>query len=147
MAGETVFQVALSLIAWASLAVFLVGFILGTTLLPTTYRTALAILSLGTVGGFVFSFLTGFSIGRFTVVLPLVTTAFAVSYGRGRLLQGLAHAAAILIYVLLAWIVVATGWGIPFELPLCMVAYVLAFRRPPSPRAQTTRPAPMRTTG
>jgi hypothetical protein len=147
MAGETALQVALSVVAWASLAIFVVGFIVGATLLPTSYRTALAVLFSATVGGFVFSFLTGFSIGRFTVVLPLVSTAFAVSYGRGRLLRGLAHAAAILIYVLLAWIVVATGWGIPIELPLCALAYVLALLRPPSPRVQVKQPAPTRTTG
>src|SRR5438067_11820261 len=115
MTGETAFQVALSVIVWVSLGVFLVGLVVGATLLPSSYRLALGILFVVTFSGFVFSFHTGFSIGRFTVVLPLVATAFAVRYGRGRLLHGLADAASILIYVLLAWIVVATGWGLPLE--------------------------------
>jgi hypothetical protein len=147
MAGEMALQVALSVMAWTALAVFVVGVIIGAIRLSTSYRSAVATLCLATVGGFVFSFLTGFSIGRFTVVLPLVTTAFAVSYGRGRLVQGLAHAAAILIYLLLAWVVVAISWGIPIEVPLCAVTYVAAFLRPPSPDLQTKQSTPTSTTG
>jgi hypothetical protein len=77
------------------------------------------------VSGFTFSFLSGFSVGRFTAVLPLVVTAFAVTRDRNPRLQLAAQAAAIGIYILLAWILAAQVgyWGIQLELPLCLVAY------------------------
>ncbi len=115
------------MIVWASLGVFLVGLAVGATLPPSSYRSGLGILFSATFDGFVFSFLTGFSIGRFTVVLPLVVTAFAVTYGRSWRLQVLAYAAAIITYLVLAWLITGIGWGIPIELPLCFVAYVVAF--------------------
>jgi hypothetical protein len=127
MTGETAFQVALSVIAWASLGVFLVGLVVGSTLLPSSHRLGLAILFLATLSGFAFSFLAGFSIGRFTVVLPLVATAFAVTYARSWWLQVLAYTTAIGTYLLLAWLITGISWGIPIELPLCFLAYVVAF--------------------
>lgn len=131
MTGETAFQVALSVIVWVSLGVFLVGLVVGATLLPSSYRLALGILFVVTFSGFVFSFLTGFSIGRFTVVLPLVATAFAVTYARSWRLQVLAHAAALVTYVVLAWLIIGISWGIPIDLPICFLAYVVAFLLPP----------------
>jgi hypothetical protein len=85
------------------------------------------------VSGFIFSFLSGFSIGRFTAVLPLVVTAFAVTRYRDPRLQLAAHTVAIATYVLLAWILdeQVGYWGIHIELPLCLVAYAAAFVFPP----------------
>lgn len=131
MTGETAFQIALSAIAWDSLGVLLVGFVIGATLLPSFYRLGLGILFLATFSGFVFSFLTGFSVGRFTVVVPLVVTAFAITYGRPWRFQALAQAAAIITYLVLAWLIIGIGWGTPIELPLCFLAYVAAFLLPP----------------
>ena len=88
-------------IAWVSFAVFFLGALAGTVLLGRAYRLALAIFVVATVGGFTFSFLAGFSIGRFTAILPLVITAFAVTHYRDPRLQLAAQAAAIGIYVLL----------------------------------------------
>jgi hypothetical protein len=123
----------LGAIAWGSLALFLVGTVAGTLLLERAYRVALAVFALSTVGGFTFSFLSGFSIGRFTAVLPLVITAFAVTRDRDRRLQLAAQVAAIGIYILLAWIFDAQVgyWGIHLELPLCLVAYAAALIFPP----------------
>jgi hypothetical protein len=89
------------------------------------------------VSGFAFSFLSGFSIGRFTAVLPLVVTAFAVTRDRNVRLQLAAQAAAIGIYILLAWIIDAQVgyWGIQIELPLCLVAYAAALIFPPGRHA------------
>jgi hypothetical protein len=87
--------IVLGAIAWGSLALFLVGALIGTLFLERAYRLALAIFAVATVGGFTFSFLSGFSIGRFTAVLPLVVTAFAVTRDRARRLQLAAQAAAI----------------------------------------------------
>jgi hypothetical protein len=45
-----------------------------------TYRPTLVALFIATLVGFAFSFIAGFSIGRFTVLVPLITTGYAVSY-------------------------------------------------------------------
>jgi hypothetical protein len=120
-------------IAWGSFALFFIGALTGTLLLERTYRLALALFVVATVGGFTFSYLSGFSIGRFTAILPLVVTAFAVTQYRGPRLQLAAQTAAIGIYVLLAWIFAEQVhfWGIQLELPLCLVAYAAALIFPP----------------
>jgi len=111
--------------------------LVGTLFLERAYRVALAVFSLATVGGFTFSFLSGFSIGRFTAVLPLIVTAFAVTRDRNPRLQLAAQAVAIGIYILLAWIIPEQVgyWGIQLELPLCLVAYAAALIFPPGQKA------------
>jgi hypothetical protein len=101
--------------------------------LGRAYRPALTTLLLVTIAGFAFSFLGGFSIGRFTAILPLLLTAFAVTYGRAVWLQVAAYLAAISIYVLFAWMIPEQVhyWGIQFELPICVLAYAVALRFPP----------------
>jgi hypothetical protein len=123
----------LGVIAWGSLVLFSVGTLVGTLFLERAYRLALVIFAVATVSGFTFSFLSGFSIGRFTAVLPLVVTAFAVTRDRNPRLQLAAQAVAIGIYVLLAWILAGQVgyWGIQLELPLCLVAYAAALIVPP----------------
>ncbi len=127
----------LGVIAWGSLVLFLVGTLVGTLFLERAYRLALAVFALATVGGFTFSFLSGFSIGRFTAVLPLIVTAFAVTRDRNPRLQLAAQAAAIGVYVLLAWILAEQVgyWGIQIELPLCLIAYAAALIFPPGRHA------------
>jgi hypothetical protein len=106
-----------------------------------TYRPTLVVLFIVTLGAFAFSFITGFSIGRFTVLVPLVVTAFAVSYGRGLCLQLAGYAAAVGLYLLLAWLRPewSYDWGMSFELPLCTIAYAIAFLRPPRGRGRTAQ--------
>jgi hypothetical protein len=110
----------------------------GILFIERAYRAALAVFALATVCGFTFSFLSGFSIGRFTAVLPLVVTAFAVTRDRNPRLQLAAQAVAIGIYILLAWIIPEQVgyWGIQLELPLCLVAYAAALIFPPRRQAR-----------
>ena len=98
-----------------------------------TYRPTLVALSIVTLVGFGFAFVTGFSIGRFVVVLPLLVTAYAVTYGRGLPRQLAGYAAAVSVYLLLAWWKpdLTYYWGIPAEVPLCAIAFAIAFLRPP----------------
>ncbi len=126
-------EMALAIIAWTPLAIFVGGSWIGIPLLGRAYRRALATLVVATTGGFVFSFLAGFSIGRFSALLPLLVTAFAVTYGRAVRLQVAAYVAALLIYLLFAWMIPEQVhyWGIQFELPICLLAYVVALRFPP----------------
>jgi hypothetical protein len=123
----------LGAIAWGSFVLFLVGALAGTLLIERAYRLALAVFVVATVSGFTFSFIAGFSIGRFTALLPLVVTAFAVSRDRDPRLQLGAQAGAIAIYVLLAWLLAEQVgyWGIQLELPLCLIAYAAALTFPP----------------
>jgi hypothetical protein len=141
---ETGWQAALGAIAWSSLGLFLIGAVSGIPFLERRYRRALAILSVATLGGFVFSFIAGFSVGRFTALLPLVLTAFAVTYGRGLRLRLAAYATAVALYILLAWLIPERVgyWGIHIDLALCAIAYGIAFLRPPPAAARpnsTTR--------
>ncbi|HEX9096105.1 MAG TPA: hypothetical protein VF990_08380 [Candidatus Dormibacteraeota bacterium] len=98
-----------------------------------TYRPTLIGLFIATLAGFAFAFITGFSIGRFVVVLPMLVTAYAVSYGRGFPLRAAIYAGAVGLYLLLAWLRPdwAYDWGISIELPLSIIAYTIAFLRPP----------------
>ena len=132
--------VILGTVAWGSLIVFLVGAVVGTVYLERAYRLALSVFAVATVGGFTFSLIAGFSVGRFTAVLPLVLTAFAVTRDRNPVLQLAAQAAVIGIYVVLAWIIAEQVgyWGIHLMLPLCLVAYAAALVFPPG----RTRPRP-----
>jgi hypothetical protein len=105
-----------------------------------TYRPTLTILFIVTLGGFAFAFITGFSIGRFVVVLPLLVTAYAVTYGRGLYFQLAGYAAAVGLYLLLAWLTDwVYDWGIFVDLPICTVAYAIAFLRPPLRRPNSRR--------
>jgi hypothetical protein len=121
-------------IGWGSLVVFLAGTWVGARYLERAYRPALVVFVVATVGGFAFSLIAGFSIGRFTAVLPLIVTAFAVTRDRDPRLQVAAHGAAIGIYVLLAWILdeQVGYWGIHLMLPVSLVAYAVALLFPPA---------------
>jgi hypothetical protein len=98
-----------------------------------TYRPTLVVLFIVTLGGFAFAFITGFSIGRFVVVLPVLVTAYAVTYGRGLWVALAGFAVAVSLYFELAWLrpELTYYWGIPAELPICTIAYLIAFVRPP----------------
>src|ERR1700694_5933452 len=98
-----------------------------------TYRPTLIVLFLVTLGGFAFAFIAGFSVGRFVVVLPLLVTAHAVTSGRRLLPQCGGYGAAAGVCLLLAWLRPdwAYDWGISLELPLCTIAFVIVFLRPP----------------
>jgi len=124
---------AMAIVAWALFALFLAGTVAGVLFLERAYRLALAVFAVATTCGFAFAFLTGFSIGRFISVLPLVVTAFAVTRDRPPLLQLAAQIVALAVYVLLAWVVFEQVhfWGIQIELPLCLVAYAAAATFPP----------------
>jgi hypothetical protein len=127
--------VILGTIGWGSFVLFVAGAVVATLYLKRSYRRAIGVFMVATLGGYTFSFIGGFSIGRFFALLPLVVTAFAVTYSRSLWLQLAAYAAAIGSYLLLAWVFgEQTGaWGIQFMLPLSLAAYVAALIFPPTP--------------
>jgi hypothetical protein len=97
------------------------------------YRIELARFCLVTVIGFAISFAGGFSIGRFSSLLPLLLTAYAVTRFRTIALQLVAWLAAVLLYLLFAWLIPeqVRYWGIHIELPITLLAYAIAFIFPP----------------
>ena len=101
---------------------------MGVIMFGRRYRQALTTLLLVTIAGFAFSFLGGFSIGRFTALLPCWR-------------QVAAYVAAILIYLLFAWMIPEQVhyWGIQFELPICLLAYAVALRFPPRQATRSSR--------
>lgn len=86
--------------------------------------------------GFFFSWISGFSYGRYFVVVPLLLTAFAVSRGGPAILRASSFVAAILLFGLFSFalfetITLETGFLVEFV--ICMVAYTVSFviqRRP-----------------
>lgn len=52
-----------------------------------------------------------------------------------------AYVAAILIYLLFAWMIPEQVhyWGIQFELPICLLAYAVALRFPPRQATRSSR--------
>lgn len=80
--------------------------------------------------GFVFSWLTGFSYGRYFVVAPLLLTAFAVSFGESVVVKVSALLAALLLWGIFSFALFGTVplvIGIPIEFVLCIIAYVVSF--------------------
>ncbi len=124
----------LGYIAWGMVAIFPLAGFAGGLLIERSYRPAIVVFAVATLCGFAFSFLSGFSIGRFTALLPLILTAFAVTRDRAPRLQLAAYIGAVAVYLLLAWVFAEQirYWGIQFELPLCLVAYAIAFVFPPA---------------
>ena len=125
-----------AIIAWGLLGPFLVGTFAGTLSIERAYRLALAIFAVASTCGFAFAFLTGFSIGRFNSLLPLVVTAIAVTRDARHCCNSLGQLTAIGLWVRLAWIVdeQVHFWGIQIELPLCLVGYAAAAIFPPPRR-------------
>jgi uncharacterized membrane protein YczE len=97
------------------------------------YRVELARFCMVTVIGFVISFAGGFTIGRFSSVLPLLLTAYAVTRFRPIAIQLAAWLVAVLLYVMFAWLIAEKlhYWGIQMELPIMLLAYAIAFILPP----------------
>jgi uncharacterized membrane protein YczE len=97
------------------------------------YRVELVRFCVVTVIGFVISFAGGFTIGRFSSLLPLLLTAYAVSRFHPIALQLAAWLLAVLLYVMFAWLIPEQVhyWGIQIELPITLLAYAVAFLLPP----------------
>ncbi len=64
-----------------------------------------------------------------------------MTYGRSARLQLAAHATAVGLYIVLAWLIPERVgfWGIHIELPLCTLTYGIAFLHPPHASRTTAR--------
>jgi len=110
---------------------------------PAQRSLALTLLFVAVLGTLAFSFVGGFSIGRFTAVIPVLVIGYMVGMGRGPgAVTGCLFGAAVL-YVAFSWLftpLVLTGvpfsflfgfWAIPVYSILAVAAFVWAVRKPP----------------
>jgi len=80
--------------------------------------------------GFLLSWISGFSYGRYIVLAPLLLTAFAISRKRPAIFKALALLAAILLFGLFSFALFGTVTlerGFLTEFVVCMVAFTVSF--------------------
>jgi hypothetical protein len=107
---------------------------------------ALTLLFISVVGTLAFFYVGGFSIGRFTAVIPVLVIGYLVAMGRGLAVTAACVLAAGLMYLAFSWLftpLVLTGsafslvfgfWAIPVYAILALVAFGWAFAKPPRGR-------------
>jgi len=91
---------------------------------------ALALLAVATLYTLGFSFLTGFSIGRGVVLLPLLFAGYAVALGRGRRWRITCLLAALGVYVVFSWLLIPVYYVIAGT-PLAFLDFVFGFAAVP----------------
>jgi hypothetical protein len=101
-----------------------------------------------------FSFIAGFTIGRFTALIPVLVCAYVVAMGRGPLavavsivIGGLLYAACSWLFTPLidsrgVWSILFGAWAIPFYTVLAIATFVVALIRPPATKAANPPPPP-----
>jgi hypothetical protein len=80
--------------------------------------------------GFLASWVTGFSYGRYFVVGPLLLTAFAVTLGKSAILKLIAFAAAALVWGIFSFAlfgILPLEKGFLVQFVACAIAYVVSF--------------------
>jgi len=110
---------------------FAVAIVLGLVSIRVTDRNislVAGIVSTAVLAGF--SWLAGFSIGPFTIALPVLLTATIISRGAALLVRILVVVLAAGVYWLVTWRSQQFGTWWPFILPgLCALAYLAVFLR------------------
>src|SRR4030088_3468647 len=110
------------------------------------YSYALLLLCVATAYTLFFATISGFSIGRFVAVIPVLLTGYAVSQGRGHGFMTVSLTAAGATYFAFSWlltpILFAAGpdsllaailgcWGIPLYAAIALLAFIwAAFNQP-----------------
>ncbi len=106
---------------------------------------ALTLLFFAVLGTLAFSFVGGFSVGRFTAVIPVLASGYVVGMGRGAAPVAATVLGAALTYVACSWLLtplVLTGgvfalvfgfWAIPVYAILAVAAFGWAVAKPPRP--------------
>jgi hypothetical protein len=92
----------------------------------------------GVLLGFLLSWLTGFSIGRFIVIGPLLLTAYVMSRGRGTAFLIASALVALGLWILFSFVlfgVVLLETGFAIETALCLVLLILSAILRPIPKS------------
>ncbi len=111
----------------------------------------MTLLFIAVLGTLAFSFIGGFSIGRFTALIPVLAIGYILGMGRGPIaIVGLLVGAALL-YLAFSWLftpLVLMGgpfpflfgaWAIPVYAILGLVAFLWAIAKPPRQRGAEGR--------
>lgn len=104
---------------------------------------ALTLLFIAVLGTLAFSFVGGFSIGRFTAVIPVLVTGYVVAIGRGPTVVASCVVGAAVFYLAFSWLftpLVLTGgvlallfgfWAIPTYAIVALAIFGWAALNPP----------------
>ncbi len=112
---------------WIGLGLSLIALIAGIVTAQGSHRTAaLALLLIAEAGTLTFSFIGGFSIGRFTAVVPVLVSGFVMGMGRSRVTAGACLFGAAVIYLLFSWLLT------PLEFDSGLLALLFGFWAIPS---------------
>ena len=139
-------------ILWSGFAVSIIALIAGVLLSLRGQRgAALALLFIAVIGTLAFSLVGGLSIGRFTVLFPVLISGYVVAIGRGRVTVAIWVLGAAVLYIAFSWlltpVVLAGGvfalvfglWAIPAYAILALAAFGWSALNPPSGGSATTR--------
>lgn len=111
---------------------------------------ALALLLASALLLLAYSVITGSSIGRFVVLLPLLEISYAVSMGRGRPAVAASLVGSVVLYELCSWLLTPLVWpfgyllgfwAVPIYLVLALGGLGWSWLNPPMSR---TQPSPAR---
>ena len=132
-------------ILWAGFQLSLIAVIAGLVAqLRGRRRLALTLFAFAVAWLLVFSFVAGFSIGRFTALIPVMVIGYVVGMGRGPAAVAGALLAAAFIYAASSWLfygsladavpLLFSAWAIPFYAVLGVAAFAWALMKPPGDR-------------
>lgn len=124
---------------WTGFFLSLIALIAGIVVANGSHRTAaIMLLLVAELGTLIFSFIGGFSIRRFTAVIPVLVTGYVIGMGRNRLTVGACLIGAAMIYGLFSWLLTPLGlyggvlatlfgfWAMPLYGVLATVAFGIA---------------------
>lgn len=104
---------------------------------------ALGLLLISFIGTLAFSYVGGFSIGRFTALIPVLVIGYVLGMGRGAASLVACLIGAVVVYAAFSWVLTPVGmaggavsfvfdaWGIPLYAILGVAAFGWAVARPP----------------
>jgi len=131
-------------ILWGGFQVALIALIAGVLAHRRRRRgLALSLLLISFIGTLGFSFVGGFSIGRFTALIPVMVTGYVAGMGRGAAILAACLLGAGVTYMAFSWVLTPLGmaggvfsyvfgaWALPLYAILGVVAFSLAVARPP----------------
>ena len=135
------YQLIASLL-WAGFGMSLIALLAGVVLANNSRRLpALAVLLIAELGTLSFSLIAGFSVGRFTVVLPVLVSGYVLGMGRGHRTVGSCVLGAALAYLLFSWLLtplVLNGgvlailfgfWAMPLYVAIAVISFASAFAK------------------
>lgn len=132
-------------LSWAGFQVSIIALIAGIIAHKRRRRSlALALLVLSFAGTLAFSFIGGFSVGRFTAAIPVLVIGYVLGMGRGPITLAGCMVAAGAVYFTFSWLLtpvlpisgllafVFGSWAIPLYAILGAIAFAWEVARSPT---------------